>query len=120
MKLGFVLTNGITTTAPAYDATAWHSALPRPIRKTLRLQNVRSKAQRNAQTHDGVDDYFHTGYRDDAYRTDSYHNQNLVDYDPCTDEFQDIDDEYKDLTVVSIDPKDEAKLFHFCTGYDIL
>ena len=109
MKLGFVLTNGVTTTSPAYDATAWHKALPRPIRKTLRVPRITTKTS----SHDGVDDYFRTDYR-----TDSYHNQNLVDNEYGADEFQDIDNEFDGLTIT--DPMTEAELFQFCTGYDIL
>jgi hypothetical protein len=34
------------------------------------------------------------------------------------DEFGDIDNEYEGLTIT--EPMDEAQMFHFCTGYDIL
>lgn len=92
------------------DRTAWMKALPRPMRKTLRLTKPR---QRNVNTHDGVEDYMEMGYR-----TDAYHNQNLVDNDPLHDEFGDIDNEYEGLTIT--EPMDEVESFNYLTGYDIL
>lgn len=108
MKLAFVSTI-IQQPTPTGDATAWHAALPRPMRKTLRLPSVKTKSH----TEQGVDSYFLYGYR-----TDAYHNTNLVETDPLTDEFGDIDNEYEGLTIT--ESMDEAQLFHFCTGYDIL
>ena len=49
---------------------------------------------------------------------DTYHNTNLTDPEPLTDEFQDIDDELDGLTITG--PMDEAELWRFCTGYDVL
>ena len=92
------------------DATAWMKALPRPMRKTLRLTKPR---QRNVNTHDGVDDYFAVDCRDETYLT-----QNTVNHDPLHDEFGDIDNEYEGLTIT--EPMSEAELFRFCTGYDLL
>lgn len=110
MQLAFVSAINQEPT-PTGDATAWHAALPRAARKTLRLHTQRTKPQ----THDGVDSYLRT-----EYRTDAYHNQNLmtIDTDYDFDEFGDIDNEYDGLTIT--EPMDEAQLFHFCTGYDIL
>lgn len=92
------------------DSTDWMKALPRPMRKTLRLTKPRIK---NLNTHDGVEDYMAMGYR-----TDAYHNQNLVETDPLHDEFGDIDNEYEGLTIV--DSMTEVELFEFCTGYNTL
>lgn len=92
------------------DATAWMKALPRPMRKTLRLTKPR---QRNVNTHDGVDDYFAVDCRDETYLT-----QNTVNHDPLHDEFGDIDNEYEGLTIT--EPMDEVASFHYLTGYDIL
>ena len=92
------------------DNTAWMKALPRPMRKTLRLTKPR---QRNVNTHDGVEDYMEMGYRIDAY-----HNQNLIENDPLHDEFGDIDNEYEGLTIT--EPMNEVESFEYLTGYDIL
>ena len=98
---------------PGRDATAWHSALPRPMRKTLRLPTPKT-SYNVAQT-----DLTET-FRRDAYRTDNYHNINheFVSLDYGSDEFNDIDDEFEGLTIVEC--SGDAELFHFCTGYDIL
>lgn len=105
MQLGFV--SSVKTVTG--DATAHHKAFPRAMRKTLRVP----KSQVKSATHQGVDDYMQT-----ELRVDAYHNQNLVDADPMHDEFGDIDNEFDGLTIV--EPLNEADLWHFCTGYDIL
>jgi len=112
MKLGFVFTHKTFTPTPA-DATDWHRALPRPMRKALRV--VRASALPKPQTHVGVDTYMQV-----EYRTDPCHNQNLefLDRGYDFDEFQDIDDELATLTV--FEPLNEVELFQFCTGYDII
>jgi hypothetical protein len=94
------------------DATAWMQAMPRSVRKTLRLTKPR---QRNVNTHDGVDDYLATDYR-----IDTYHTQNLefLDRGYDFDEFNDIDDEHEGLTIT--EPMDEVASFQYLTGYDIL
>ena len=92
------------------DATAWMKALPRPMRKTLRLTKPR---QRNVNTHDGVDDYLAMDCRDEFYLT-----QNTVDPDALHDEFGDIDNEYEGLTIT--EPMDEVASFNYLTGYDII
>lgn len=92
------------------DATAWMKALPRPMRKTLRLTKPR---QRNVNTHDGVDDYFAVDCRDETYLT-----QNTVNHDPLHDEFGDIDNEYEGLTIT--EPMDDVASFEYLTGYDII
>ena len=92
------------------DATAWMKALPRPMRKTLRLTKPR---QRNVNTHDGVDDYFAVDCRDETYLT-----QNTVNHDPLHDEFGDIDNEYEGLTIT--EPMDDVASFNYLTGYDII
>ena len=94
------------------DSTAWMQALPRPVRKTLRLTKPR---QRNVNTHDGVDDYLAVDCR-----TDTYHTQNLefLDRGYDFDEFGDIDNEYEGLTIT--EPMDEVESFNYLTGYDIL
>ena len=92
--------------------TDWMQAMPRSVRKTLRLTKPR---QRNVNTHDGVDDYMATDYR-----TDTYHTQNLefLDRGYDFDEFIDIDDEHEGLTITPA--MTEVELFEFCTGYDII
>ena len=94
------------------DATAWMKALPRPMRKTLRLTKPR---QRNVNTHDGVDDYFAVDCR-----VDTYHTQNLefLDRGYDFDEFGDIDNEYEGLTIT--DAMDDVASFNYLTGYDII
>jgi hypothetical protein len=94
------------------DSTAWIQALPRAVRKTLRLTKSR---QPNVNTHDGVDDYLATDYR-----IDSYHTQNLefLDRGYDFDEFNDIDDEYEGLTITSA--MTDIDSFQYLTGYDIL
>ena len=94
----------------ANPATDWMQALPRPVRKTLRLTKPR---QRNVNTHDGVDDYMATDCRTDTYLT-----QNTVNHEPLHDEFNDIDDEHEGLTITSA--MTEVELFEFCTGYNII
>jgi len=94
------------------DSTAWMKALPRPMRKTLRLTKPR---QRNVNTHDGVDDYLATDCR-----VDTYHTQNLefLDRGYDFDEFGDIDNEYEGLTIT--EPMNEVESFEYLTGYDII
>jgi hypothetical protein len=106
MKVGFVSSLPMST-----DATAWHSAAPRALRKTLRLSSVKTKSQ----THAGVDHYMKT-----ECRVDAYHTQNLEFLDRAYDfdEFGDVDNEYEGLTIT--DTMSEVELFAFCTGYDIL
>lgn len=93
-------------------ATDWMQAMPRSVRKTLRLTKPR---QRNVNTHDGVDDYLATDCR-----VDTYHTQNLefLDREFGFDEFGDIDDEYEGLTITS--EMNEVESFEYLTGYDIL
>lgn len=111
MKLSFVRSVPVKKSG---DATAHHTAFPRPLRKALRV--VRADALPRPQTHCGVDSYMAAS----EYRTDAYHNQNLLTIDPDYghDEFGDIDDEFDGLTIT--EPMDEVALFAFCTGYDIL
>ena len=92
------------------DSSAWLQALPRPMRKTLRLTKPR---QRNVNTHDGVDDYLAMDCRDETYLI-----QNTSETDPLHDEFGDIDDEYEGLTIT--EPMDEVESFNYLTGYDII
>jgi len=94
------------------DSTAWMQAMPRSVRKTLRLTKPR---QRNVNTHDGVDDYLATDCR-----IDTYHTQNLefLDRGYDFDEFSDIDDEHEGLTITPA--MTEVEMFAFCTGYDII
>ena len=108
MRLAFVSANADQFST---DATAWHKALPRPIRKALRVHTPKTKSA----THDGVDSYFFQGYK-----VDTYHTQNLeyLDRPFDFDEFNDIDNELEGLTIT--EPMSEAELFQFCTGYDIL
>ena len=108
MRLAFVSANADHSST---DATAWHKALPRPIRKALRVHTPKTKSA----THDGVDSYFFQGYK-----VDTYHTQNLeyLDRPFDFDEFNDIDNELEGLTIT--EPMTDAELFAFCTGYDIL
>ena len=94
-----------------HDATGWHSAMPRRIRKTLRVPN-KSPKPCLAQT-----DLTET-FRRDAYISDPMHNTNLYTQEHDDDEFQDIDDEFAGLTIV--EPMTEVELFEFCTGYNII
>lgn len=94
-----------------HDATAWHSALPRTLRKTLRVPNASAKPRR---AHTDLTETF----RRDAYITDPYHNTNLYTQEHSDDEFQDHDNELDGLTIT--EPMDEAELFRFCTGYDVI
>lgn len=100
-------------TASPIDATEHHKQLPRAMRKTLRLAVCRAKPQ-TAHT-----DLTET-MRRDALLTNDYFNQNLefIDRGYDHDEFGDIDNEYEGLTIT--ESMDEAELFRFCTGYDIL
>jgi hypothetical protein len=93
-------------------ATDWMQAMPRSVRKTLRLTKSR---QPNVNTHDGVDDYLAVDCR-----IDTYHTQNLefLDREFGFDEFGDIDDEYEGLTITS--EMNEVESFQYLTGYDIL
>ena len=94
------------------DPTAWMQAMPRAVRKTLRLTKPR---QRNVNTHNGVDDYLATDCR-----VDTYHTQNLefLDREYGFDEFGDIDDEHEGLTIT--ESMTEVESFQYLTGYDIL
>ena len=92
------------------DSSAWMKALPRPMRKTLRLTKPR---QRNVNTHDGVDDYLAMDCRDETYLI-----QNTSETDPLHDEFGDIDNEYEGLTITSA--MSEVEAFEYLTGYDII
>jgi hypothetical protein len=87
-------------------------AMPRSVRKTLRLTKSR---QCNVNTHDGVDDYLAVDCR-----IDTYHTQNLefLDREYGFDEFGDIDDEHEGLTIT--EPMNEVESFQYLTGYDIL
>ena len=109
MKLAFVCTP--SSMPQATDATEWHKAMPRQVRKTLRLHSPKTAIN----THDGVDSYMAL-----QYRKHDYFNQNLMtlntEYDH--DEFGDIDDELAGLTIV--ETSSEVELFSFCTGYDSL
>lgn len=109
MKLAFVCTP--LSMPQATDATTWHKAMPRQVRKTLRLHSPKTAIN----THEGVDSYMSV-----QYRKHDYFNQNLMtmntDYDH--DEFGDIDNELDGLTIV--ETSSETELFNFCTGYDSL
>ena len=93
-------------------ATDWMQAMPRSVRKTLRLTKPR---QRNVNTHDGVDDYLAVDCR-----IDTYHTQNLefLDREYGFDEFGDIDDEHEGLTIT--ESMDEVASFEYLTGYNII
>ena len=109
MQLKFV--RATKPAAVSGDVNECHKALPRPLRKSLRVVSSRVKPQ----THDGVDSYLCT-----EYRIDTYHVQNLeyLDRGYDFDEFQDIDNELEGLTVY--EPLNEVELFQFCTGYDVI
>ena len=94
------------------NSSDWMQAMPRSVRKTLRLTKPR---QRNVNTHDGVDDYLAVDCR-----IDTYHTQNLefLDREYGFDEFGDIDDEHEGLTITSA--MSEVEAFQYLTGYDIL
>ena len=109
MKLAFCSTPAAMTPIIS-DATAWHKALPRPMRKVLRLPHHAA----TTNTHAGVDSYAAL-----QYRKHDYFNQNLmtISTDYGHDEFGDIDDELAGLTIV--ETSSEVELFNFCTGYDL-
>lgn len=109
MVLAFV--SSVSAETSSSDATAWHKAAPRYVRKTLRLHTPRTKSQ----CHDGVDSYMKT-----QCRVDTYHTQNLefLDRGYDFDEFGDIDNEYEGLTITPA--MSEAELFEFCTGYNTI
>ena len=94
------------------NSSDWMQAMPRSVRKTLRLTKPR---QRNVNTHDGVDDYLAVDCR-----IDTYHTQNLefLDREYGFDEFGDIDDEHEGLTIT--ESMSEVESFQYLTGYDIL
>ena len=57
----------------------------------------------------------------DPLNDKAYYAQNVVDPGmdiTSADEFADIDNELDGLTIV--EPMDEAELFYFCTGYNVL
>jgi hypothetical protein len=112
MRCSFLVSSPAPATAVA-PGTAHHAAYPRSVRKTLRL-GTHSQATRTNGNANGVDSYM----AQCEFRTDSYHNQNLVDSDPLADEFGDIDNEHDGLTIT--DAMDDADLWRFCTGYDVL
>lgn len=94
-----------------HDATAWHSALPRAMRKTLRLPN-KSPKPRLAHT-----DLTET-LRTPRPSAEFLQNNMLIDPEYDFDEFQDIDDEFAGLTIV--ESMSEEDLWRFCTGYDVI
>ena len=94
------------------STTDWMQAMPRSVRKTLRLTAPR---QRNVNTHDGVDDYLATDCRVDARLLQ---NLEFLDRAYDFDEFGDIDDEHEGLTLTS--EMSEVEAFQYLTGYDIL
>ena len=114
MQLAFVPSpaSSPSSTTISADATAHHKAYPRSTRKTLRVPTSRSKPA----THAGVDSYMHQM----EYRSDTVHTQNLEFLDRAYDfdEFGDIDNEFDGLTIT--ESMDDADLWRFCTGYDIL
>lgn len=83
------------------------------MRKTLRLHTP--VTSHLTQTHDGVDSYMRTEYRFDAVHTQ---NLEFLDRPFDFDEFNDVDNEYEGLTIT--EPMNDAELFRFCTGYDVI
>lgn len=104
MKATYVITSAVLTDPEL------NRFIPRATRKTLRLPTTKTPTR---SVHTTLTDYFNT-----AYRTDAYHNQNLIDPEPYADEFGDIDNEYEGLTIT--EPMNEAELWAFCTGYDVI
>ena len=94
------------------DATAWHKAMPRPLRKVLRLPHHAA----TINTHAGVDSYMAL-----EYRRHDYFSTNTIDPDMDINgsvEFGDcMGDDLGGLTIV--ETSSETELFAFCTGYDI-
>jgi len=104
MQLAFVAPASVLTTA----------SIKRP---TLRVRKSQAAALApRINHHDGVDSYM----RQTEYRTDTVHTQNLEFLDRAYDfdEFGDIDNEFDGLTIV--EAMDDADLWRFCTGYDVL
>ena len=109
MKAAFMV-SGADPRFPS-DATAWHSALPRSARLTLRLTTPKKQSDNSRGT--DLLNHFRT-----EYQRDTYNNMNLIDPEPYADEFADADNEYEGLTIV--EAMSEAELFEFCTGYNVL
>ena len=111
MKAAFMV-SGADPRFPS-DATAWHSALPRTARLTLRLTTPKKQSDNSRGT--DLLNHFRT-----EYQRDDYHAQNheMMCRDYSDDEFADADNEYEGLTIV--EAMSEAELFEFCTGYNVL
>lgn len=97
------------------DATAHHAQLPRPMRKTLRLATQKTKPDNTSALPEAVDNYLRTEYRTD---TGFLVNLEFLDRGYDHDEFGDVDNEYDGLTIT--ESMNEADLWRFCTGYDVL
>lgn len=110
MKASFIIRSTEYLTDPTFS-----KFIPRPVRKTLRLSPAKRKTTHNASVHTTLTDYI----RDNTvYRASSYFVQNLCETEPYADEFGDIDNEYEGLTIT--EPMNEAELWKFCTGYDVI
>lgn len=92
----------------------------RAKRKALRITTP--KATRTAQTAMDTDRIVNDWLAvHDPMNDTRYYNANTVDPDmdiTSEYEFADVDNELDGLTIV--EPMDEAELFYFCTGYNIL
>lgn len=104
MQLAFVPPASVLTT----------SAVKRPTLRVRKSQAAMLAPRINH--HDGVDSYM----AQFDCRTDTVHTQNLEFLDRAYDfdEFGDIDNEFDGLTITQ--PMDDADLWRFCTGYDVL
>lgn len=107
MKATYVITSAVLTDPEL------NRFIPRATRKTLRLSPAKRKTTHNTSVHTSLTDYFNT-----TYRASSYFAQNLCETEPYADEFGDIDNEYEGLTIT--EPMNEAELWAFCTGYDVI
>lgn len=116
MNASFVSTSWPpTSSSTPTDATAHHAAFPRPVRKTLRLSTQRTMPTNNASAlPEAVDNFLRTEYRS---APDFW--VNLETAGEHADDFHDVDNEYDGLTIT--DPiTNDADLWRFCTGYDVL
>jgi hypothetical protein len=90
------------------------------LRQTLTLRHrtvstPRPHAVPAVELPEAVDSFLSVGCRvDSAF----LHNLEFLDRPFDHDEFNDVDNEYEGLTIV--EPMNDADLWRFCTGYDVI
>ncbi len=91
------------------------------LRRTLTLPATQHRTVSTPRPHalpavelpEAVDKYLST-----QYRVDSAFLQNCEAAGEAASEFDDVDNEYEGLTIV--EPMNDADLWRFCTGYDVI